>query len=171
MLDTVTCMRASASDPDTLTYDEAMRDLAHLDQWAAAAAEIRMLEQIRTWTEVPSQTLATARSFQELGPFTASGLRMERLRNSRLGIASVGTYRRASMTPTVLLCWSTIRFLLDFALTFGWTTCSIDFASAFVQAKLKDPVRIHLPRGFHSAKGTGTCLRLNKSLYGFSVAS
>jgi hypothetical protein len=31
----------AASDPNTLAYDEAMRDLAHLDQWkAAAAAEI-----------------------------------------------------------------------------------------------------------------------------------
>jgi hypothetical protein len=45
---------AAASDPDTLTYNEAMRDLAHLDQWkAAAAAEIRTLEQMGTWTEVP----------------------------------------------------------------------------------------------------------------------
>jgi hypothetical protein len=60
--------------------------------------------------------------------------------------------------------------MLVFALTFGWVTCSIDFASAFVQAKLKEPVWIHLPRGFKSARGERTCLRLVKSLYGLSVA-
>jgi hypothetical protein len=60
--------------------------------------------------------------------------------------------------------------MLVFALTFGWVTCSIDFASAFVQAKLKEPVWIHLPRGFKSARGEKMCLRLVKSLYGLSVA-
>jgi hypothetical protein len=63
-----------------------------------------------------------------------------------------------------------ILFLLVFALTLGWTNCSIDIASAFIQVKLKDPVWIHLPRGFHSAKGTGMCLHLNKSLYRLLVA-
>jgi hypothetical protein len=60
--------------------------------------------------------------------------------------------------------------LLAFALTFGWTICSIDFASAFVQAKLKDQVWIHLPPGFRSLKGDGMCLCLVKSLYGLLVA-
>jgi hypothetical protein len=45
---------AAASDPNTLTYDEAMCDLAHLDQWkAAAAAEIQTFERMGTWTELP----------------------------------------------------------------------------------------------------------------------
>ena len=46
------------------------------------------------------------------------------------------------------------------------TTISIDFSDAFVQADLPDPIWIHLPRGFHSAKGPGTCLKMLKSLYG-----
>jgi hypothetical protein len=73
-------------------------------------------------------------------------------------------------TYSPLVSWSMLRLLLAFALTFVWTTCSIDFASGFVQAKLKDPVWIHLPRGFRSSKGDRTCLRLVKSLYGLSVA-
>jgi hypothetical protein len=45
---------AAASDPNTSTYDEAMCDLAHLDQWkAAAAAEIQTFERMGTWTELP----------------------------------------------------------------------------------------------------------------------
>jgi hypothetical protein len=59
---------------------------------------------------------------------------------------------------------------LVFALTFGWVTSSIDFSAAFVQATREEPVWIHLPRGFQSAKGPNTCLRLVKSLYGLSVA-
>jgi hypothetical protein len=63
-----------------------------------------------------------------------------------------------------------VRVLLAFALAFGWTTCSIDFALAFVQATLMDPVWIHLPCGFLSSKGPETRLRFVKSLYGLSVA-
>ena len=53
----------------------------------------------------------------------------------------------------------------------GWKSCSIDFSNAFVQAKLNDPVWIHLPRGFHAESSyTKTCLKLKKSLYGLSIA-
>jgi len=60
--------------------------------------------------------------------------------------------------------------LLALSLTLKWATCSIDFTNAFVQAELKDPVWIHVPRGFRSTLQTKTCLKLNKSLYGLSVA-
>ena len=38
------------------------------------------------------------------------------------------------MTAYVVF-WSTVHLFLVLSLTWGWTTCSIDFASAFVQAK------------------------------------
>ena len=41
----------------------------------------------------------------------------------------------------------------------------MDFSNAFVQAKLKRPVWVHLPRGFSSQR-EGTCLKLLRSLYG-----
>jgi Reverse transcriptase (RNA-dependent DNA polymerase) len=55
-------------------------------------------------------------------------------------------------------------------LTLGLKTRCIDFSNAFVQAKLDDPIYIHLPRGFHSTDGTNTCLCLEKSLYGIAQA-
>ena len=58
----------------------------------------------------------------------------------------------------------------DRSLTLGWHTTAIDFSNAFVQAKLDDPIWIHLPRGFTSAKTGKTCLRLKRSLYGLSRA-
>lgn len=66
--------------------------------------------------------------------------------------------------------WTTVRTFLVLCLTIEWTTCSIDFDNAFVQAPLHDPVWIHVPRGFRTPHGHAYCLRLNKSLYGLSVA-
>ena len=72
-----------------------------------------------------------------------------------------------------VMAWSSVSLFLVLSLTLNWDTCSIDFSSAFVQARLKDPVWIHLPRGFQSS-GTDSdskrSLRLVKSLYGLSVA-
>ena len=49
-----TVYKAAASDPDTLTYDQAMSDLAHKEEWLAAAQkEVSSLESKGTWTEVP----------------------------------------------------------------------------------------------------------------------
>ena len=69
-----------------------------------------------------------------------------------------------------VVAWSTVRLFLIVTLSMDWYTCSIDFSNAFVQATLKDPIWIHLPRGFRSTRPGRTCLRLVKSLYGISRA-
>jgi hypothetical protein len=69
-----------------------------------------------------------------------------------------------------VVAFSTVRLFLILSLKFKWYTCSIDFANAFVQAELKHPVWIHLPRGFHSTHSGKTCLELQKSLYGLAEA-
>ena len=73
-------------------------------------------------------------------------------------------------THSPVVAWPSVRVFLILSLILGWTTCSIDFSSAFVQAYLKSPVWIHLPRGFQSSMGTNTCLRLVKSLYGLDLS-
>jgi hypothetical protein len=55
-------------------------------------------------------------------------------------------------------------------MTLGWTTISIDFSNAFVQATLKEPVWIHLPCVWKTEHPFPACLCLNKSQYGLSVA-
>jgi hypothetical protein len=53
----------------------------------------------------------------------------------------------------------------------SWETCSIDFLNAFVQAKLKEPIWIHLPSGFRMTAGPAkTCLCLIRSQYEISEA-
>jgi hypothetical protein len=69
-----------------------------------------------------------------------------------------------------VVAWSSVRLFLVLTMTLDWVTCSIDFANAFLQAKLKTPVWIHLPRGFQSTRPGKTCLRLKRSQYGLSVA-
>ena len=48
--------KPTPSDPDTLSYDEAMSDVEHLDKWMqAAAAEIESLEKNATWIETTKE--------------------------------------------------------------------------------------------------------------------
>ena len=61
-----------------------------------------------------------------------------------------------TFAPTVH--WSTVRLFLVLSLFLGWVTVTVDFSNAFVQSFLKHPVWIHLPRGFISPRGPGTCL-------------
>lgn len=74
-------------------------------------------------------------------------------------------------THSQVAAWSSIRIFLILTLTLSWYTCSCDFSNAFVQAMLKEPIWIHLPRGFSTGtKGPKKVLRLIKSLYGISEA-
>ena len=164
-------LKVSPSDPDTLTYDEAMSDTINLDKWmAAAAAEIASLEKNETWTETE-----TANAKSRILPGTWV------FKRKRTPDGEISKYKarycvRGDLeegepeTFAPVVSWSSVRLFLILALTLNWDTSSIDFSNAFVQARLESPVWIHLPRGFHSILGNSTCLQLNKSLYGLSIA-
>jgi hypothetical protein len=161
---------AAAPDPDTLTHDQAMADTEHISKWRAAAEmEIQTLKRMGTWIEVP-QTEATSKILPGTWAYRCKRSPDGEIKKYKARYCIRGDLQEGVFNTYIpLISWSTVRVLLAFTLTFGWTTCSIDFASAFVQAKLKDPVWIHLPHGFRSLKGPNTCLRLVKSLYGLSV--
>ena len=46
----------------------------------------------------------------------------------------------------------------------------IDFSNTFVQAKLEQPIWIHLRHGFYTPKKGRYCLKLLRSLYGISIS-
>jgi hypothetical protein len=162
--------KASNSDPDTLSYDEAMADVDR-DKWIEAAIqEILSLEKEGTWTEVDIEEALT-KVLPSQWVF----------RRKRTPDGNIKSYKARSVcrgdleqgdfdTYAPVVAWSTVRFFLILSLILDWHTCSIDFSSAFVQAKLDKKVWIHLPRGFQSTRPGKTCLRLNKSIYGLSVA-
>jgi hypothetical protein len=164
-------LKASLSDPDTLTYDEAMSDEPNLSKWMAAAAkEIASLEKNKTWIETE---ISNAKSRILPGTWV--------FKRKRTPDGVISKYKarycvRGDLeegepeTFAPVVAWSSVRLFTILALTLNWDTSSIDFSNAFVQAKLETPVWIHLPRGFQSPRGKSTCLQLVKSLYGLSVA-
>jgi hypothetical protein len=163
--------KAAISDPDTLTYDEAMADPGHHAQWIESMQkEITALKTHGTWDEVDisdakfkilSGTWVLHRKRSSDGD-----IRKYKSRYCCRGDLEEGDFD--SYAPVV--AWSSVRLFLVLTITLNWVTCSIDFSNAFVQAKLKTPVWIHLPCGFLSTCTGKTCLRLKRSQYGLSIA-
>ena len=169
---TIAVYKASNSDPDTLSYDDAMSDVDK-DMWRKAALkEILALEEKGTWIEVsindaPSNETILPGTWVFRRKRTPDGtIKKFKGRYCVRGDLQVGNFE--TFAPVV--AFSTVRLFLVLSLKFKWCTCSIDFANAFVQAELKNPVWIHLPRGFRSTQLEKTCLLLKKSLYGLAEA-
>jgi hypothetical protein len=137
----------AVKDPDTLSFQEAMAS-ENKDKWMAAAqAEITALESRLTWEEVP---MSDAKSKIIPGTWV---FRAKREDDDEDNFAPV-------------VGWSTVRLFLVLCFILGWSTISLDFTNAFVQSVLTSPIWVHIPRGFVSRRGPGTCLRLRRSLYG-----
>ena len=164
--------KASNSDPDTLSFDEAMNDVDSEEWRKAALKEIEQLQEKGTWREisiheVPSGETVLPGTWVFRRKRTPDGtIKKYKGRYCVRGDLQVGDFE--TFAPVV--AFSTVRLFLTLSLKFKWHTCSIDFANAFVQAKLKNPVWIHLPRGFRSTLSGKTCLELQKSLYGLAEA-
>jgi hypothetical protein len=64
--------------------------------------------------------------------------------------------------------WSTIRMLFTLSLIDSWSSASIDFKNAFVQADLPKPIYLELPPGYASANPDyrNFVMEVKKSLYG-----
>jgi hypothetical protein len=158
-------------DPDTLSWREAMSDVMHRDKWVAAArAEIAVLEANNTWKEV-TKSSANGKIIPGTWVFRRKRTPDGEVKKYKARFCCRGDLmddEQSTYAPVVH--WPTVRVLLTLAMIFGWITCSIDFDSAFVQAELKDPVWIHVPRGFRSSEGEDMCLKLEKSLYGLTIA-
>jgi len=159
------------ADPDTLTYNEAMADLDR-DCWLELMlVEITSLESMEAWDEAFTDEARTR---------ILPGTWVFRRKRNFDGMVTKFKARYCvrgdlqeddSPTYAPVVAWSSVRIFLVLTMTMGWYTCSIDFLNAFVQAVLKEPIWIHLPRGFLSglsrlSGGARTCLRLKKSLYG-----
>ncbi len=164
--------KASNSDPDTFTYDEAMSDPNHVEAWIEAAdKEIRTLEEMGTWEEVP-----VSEAQGHIVP-THWVFKIKRKPDGSFDKFKGRIVVRGDLmkgydfeTHAPVAAWSTIRTILILSLAWGWHTCTCDFSSAFLHAALDEPVWIQLPRGFRSQMHGRTCLKLKRSLYGTTFA-
>jgi hypothetical protein len=163
--------KASIGDPDTLSYDEAMADKEHVDEWRAAARkEIETLENHGTW-EVNTIDQATSRVLPGTWVFKTKRSPDGTIVKRKARYCVRGDLQEGDKdTFAPVVAWSTVRLFLILSMILKWETETIDFSSAFVQARLKVPVWIHLPRGFHTTEVGRTCLKLKKSLYGLAEA-
>ena len=66
-------------------------------------------------------------------------------------------------TYAPVISWAVVRLALTTSVAMGWATAQVDYANAFVQAKLDEPVYITCPRRYEVP---GYVLRLKRSLYG-----
>ena len=160
----------AVKDPDTLTYEEAMRSDDRSKWIESAQIEISALVKQGTWVEVP-QSEAKTKILPGTWTFrckrTPDG-EIKKYKGRYCVRGDLQEEKQSTYAPVV--AWPTVRLFLTLSLILNWKTMTVDFSSAFVQAKLKEPVWIHLPRGFSSSNGAHTCLRLVKSLYGLAVA-
>ena len=168
--------KSTKTNPDTYSYDEAMLDKDRITEWLEAMdKEIQELETHGVW-EVVNINSPRILGLQVV-PSTWT-MRVKRapdgtIRKYKARFCIRGDLQDSSentYSPVASLC--TVRLFLLVTLALGWDHRSIDFSNAFVQAVLKDPVYIHLPRGYSTPHPDGNkyCLKLKRSLYGSSLA-
>ena len=162
--------KAALSDPDTLTNDQVLLD-PDIEEWKKSThKEITQLESKEVWVEVPTSE-TTSKILPGTWVFHHMRAPTGIINNLKARYCVRGDLQEnIPETVAPVVSWSTIRLVVVFTLTKKWHLICVDFNNAFVHADLKDPVWIHLPRGYRSKSATPTCLRLKKSLYGLSVA-
>eukprot|EP00980_Cylindrotheca_fusiformis_P005885 scaffold1235_cov177-Cylindrotheca_fusiformis.AAC.1 len=166
-------LKAAKTDPDTLSWDEAMKIPEEVERWRAAAdKEIRALEHKGTWLEVP-ETEATVRVIPGTWVFRRKRAPDGTITKFKARWVLRGDLQNLDMdTRADVVAWSSVRIFMVFSLRMGWTMKSIDFTNAFLHAPLPEdlPMFAYLPRGFHSAMSSITgqriVLKLKRSLYG-----
>ena len=157
------------TNPDIFDFDQAMMS-EHRDHFIQAAeVEVRALEDLDCWEEIPLE-MATTKVLPGTWAFRIKRAPDGTLKKFKGRYCIRGDLQEGEFetyAPVVQL--SSVRLFLAWALLLSWVTCCVDFSNAFIQARLKDPIFVHIPRGFTSNKPR-TCLRLKRSLYGLSVA-
>ena len=160
----------SDSNPDIFTYDEAMNG-EHREDWIKAAqTEVQSLEKLNCWSEIPIAQ-ATGQILPGTWVFRVKRAPDGTFKKFKARFCICGDLQEGTFdTYAPVVQFSSVRLFLAWSLILNWYTCSVDFSSAFIQAELKEPTFIHVPRGFKSSLSCKSCLKLNKSIYGLSVA-
>ena len=165
-------LKAIASDPDSLSFDEAMASDDRPMWREAMMKEVRALENRGAWSEVAAESAKT-KILPGLWVFRRKRSPDGEIKKYKARYCCQGQHEETPSLETFapVAAWSSIRIFLVLMLASGWATETLDFSNAFIHATLDRPVWIHLPRGFHSSRKGKTCLRLLKSQYGLRTAS
>jgi hypothetical protein len=162
---------ASKSDPDTLMYHEAMMAPDKDDFCEAMTVEISGLEKQQTWTVVPRSTAAALHKKVLPSTWTFKRKRYPdgRIRKYKARFCVRGDKQVVGEdvfeTYAPVVQWSSVRLCFIMSVILGLSSRQVDYTNAFVQAKVKTPMFVELPKGFNS-KTTDNILHLHKNLYG-----
>ena len=182
----VTALASKSQDPDTLTYQEAMRADDRDKFIEAMKKEIGDHIRRKHWVVIRREEVS--KKNRQLIPLVWS---MKRKKDPTGEIIKwkarlcVGGHRQVKgvdywSTYSPVVAWSTVRLVLIFAIINNWTIQSIDFVQAFPQADVQTETFLHpprVPKGFKipdlpTAKDFSTkCYKLLKNLYGACDAS
>ena len=161
------------TDPDTLTWDEAMHSPYRQEFLDSAEREIQELTKKGTWKE-DLKSNATTKIVPNKWVFRIKRTSDGSIRKFKGRICLRGDLQedngKSNYSPVA--AWPTVRSFLVISHIRNWMTTSINFSNAFVQSYLPDdePVWMHVPRGYKCTQGSEYCLRLIKSLYGLRNA-
>ena len=157
------------SDPDTLTFNQAMND-PDREKWIEAAEiEIQELEDHKVWEEIP-ESEATGKIIPATWVFRRKRNPSGDIKRWKARICLRGDLIEGSGdTYSPVVSFSTVRLFLIVSMILGWITCSIDFSNAFVQAINPKTTFMRVPQGFHTSI-PGHILKLIRSLYGHNLA-
>ena len=161
-------------NPDIFSWDEAMRS-EFRDEWLEAAQEeILELEAREAWDEVDVSVAENKQILPGTWTFKLKRAPDGTIKRHKARWCCRGDLQRKEDIDESVYApvafFSTLRLFMAITLNLGWTTCTMDFTNAFMQAPLSKPVYLHPPRGFRSQLPGKICLRLKKSHYGLPIA-
>ena len=153
----------ATSDPDTLSWHEAMAADDREEFLKAAELEIKTLEDNETWVEVPK---SEAKGRIIPGTWT--------FKRKRTPDGTISRYKaryclrgdlmeKVEDTFAPVVAFATVRLFTVLVLTLGWASTTIDYTNAFTQAPLRNATWIHFPRDFGVA--SSSVEQLKKTLY------
>ena len=152
--------KAALSDPDTLIYDQVLSD-SDIEEWKKSAdKEITQLESKETWVEVPASE-ATSKILPGTWVFHCKRAPTGIITKFKARYCVRGALQEDTPeTYAPVVSWSTIRLVTCTCFhtypKLASHLCGLQ--QCLVQADLKDPVWMHLPRGYKSMTTAPTCL-------------
>jgi hypothetical protein len=109
------------------------------------AQEIQQLEDHGTWEQVPISDAKT-KILRLTWALCCKQSPDGEIKKLKACICMQGGLQEGDyVTFAPVISWISVRIFLVLLITFHWTTCSINFLNAFIQAMLKEPVWTHLP--------------------------
>lgn len=164
-----TILAVKANDADLPTFAEAMASEDAEGFCKAMDQEIQELVKKFAWDLVPASEPEALKKkvFGTLWAFRRKRYPDGSLRKLKARICCRGDQQVLGVdvfeTYAPVISWAVVRLALTTSVAMNWATAQVDYANAFVQAKLDEPVYITCPRRYEVP---GHVLRLKRSLYG-----